>query len=95
VSRIAQKTFTGRCGGTGADDPAGKIVFCQQRNSTGVIDVGMGKYDIGEQARIKGDDFIFFGSFFAPARNNPQSRMTRSSSVVKRCIEPVTSRTAP
>ncbi len=67
MSRIAQKIFTGRSRGTRTDNPAVKIVFGQQRYSAGVIDMGMGKHDIGEHFRVKGDDFVFFGSFFTAA----------------------------
>ena len=32
-----------------------------------MVDMGMGKYNIGEQVGIKGDDFVFFDGFLATA----------------------------
>ena len=32
-----------------------------------MVDVGMGKHDIGEHVRVEGDDPVFFCSFLAAA----------------------------
>jgi hypothetical protein len=41
-------------------------VFGQQRKPAGVIDMRVGKDNIGQYPGIKGYDHVFFSRFFAP-----------------------------
>ncbi len=71
AGRIRQQVAAGRSGRARADDTAVEPVGGQDRDPAGVVDVGVGQDQIGDQCGVEGQDPVFFRGFPPPALEKP------------------------
>ena len=71
AARIRKQVLARRGRGAGADDAAGETVLGHHRDPAGVVEVGMGEHDIGEQAGVEGQNPVFLGGLPAPTLKEP------------------------
>jgi len=71
AARIRKQILARRGRGARADDAAGETVLGHHRDPAGVVEVGMGQHDIGEQAGVEGHNPVFLGGLPAPTLKEP------------------------